>query len=75
MLQSQYCFQPAESKFIKHLIFKAAVVINACLHYDCTPRQRENGVQKNDCMMGIPTETTRDKGGDMKSLSQSAECI
>lgn len=32
MLQSQYCFRPAESKFIKHLLFKAAVVINACLH-------------------------------------------
>lgn len=32
MLQLQYCFRPAESKFIKHLIFKAAVVINACLH-------------------------------------------
>lgn len=31
-LQSQYCFRPAESKFIKHLLFKAAVVINACLH-------------------------------------------
>lgn len=25
-------------------------------------------------MMGIPTETTGDKGGDTKSLSQSAEC-
>ena len=43
--------------------------------YDCTARQRENGVQKNDCMMGIPTETTRDKGRDRKSLSQLAKCI
>lgn len=31
-LQSQHCFRPSESKFIKHLIFKAAVVMNACLH-------------------------------------------
>lgn len=41
---------------------------------DCTPRKRENGIQKNDCMMGIPTETTGDKGRDTKSLSQSAQC-
>lgn len=42
---------------------------------DCTPRQREDRIQKSDCMMGIPTETTRDKGRDMKSLSHSAEPI
>lgn len=43
--------------------------------YDCMPRERENGKQENDCMMGIPTETTRDDGGDARSLSQSAESI
>lgn len=37
--------------------------------YDCTPIQRENGIHKNDCMMGIPTGTTRNKGGEMESLS------
>lgn len=31
--------------------------------YDCTPRQRENGIHKNDCMMGIPTETPETKAG------------
>jgi len=43
MLQSQDCFRPAESKFIKHFIFKAAAVINACLHlrlYSKTERKR-----------------------------------
>lgn len=41
--------------------------------YDCMPRERENGMQENDCMMGIPTETTRDKGRDLRSLTIS--CI
>lgn len=41
MLQSQYCFRPAESKFIKHLLFKAAVVINACLHLWSYNQDRE----------------------------------
>lgn len=41
--------------------------------YDCTPRQGENGIHKNDCMMGIPTETTPNKGGEMESLPQDMQ--